>query len=141
MPPPSRRPDDRHEQPRGYDGHTGEVLTAGYVESEIMRLSSSIDTMLDELRGHAQAMADADHAYQVAYAKARHKARQHEGNGPKGRVTNDEAEDAAIRECDDLLRDTLVADVMYEVDKEVLRSLREQIGALRTIAANIRAMS
>lgn len=131
--------------PRGTDTadedglpYTG-PLTAAHVESEIMRLSQNMDEVTEELRNHAQAMAVAEHGYKLAYARAMMTARATlDGDGPKGRVTVDQAECFAIDQCEAELLEHLKTQVVYEVDRSLLQTLRSQVDALRTIAANIR---
>lgn len=117
------------------------VITAVEVESEIMRLSDGMDDELSVLVDVAQAAAEAEYAYKVGYAQAVLKAANVAGSGRNGLTTVDERENMALRDSDSLLRAHLVADVLYEVAREKLRTMRSQIDALRTIAANIRAQS
>lgn len=117
------------------------MITAGEVEGEIMRLSQAMDTGLEDLEQRAKEAAGAEHAYKVAFAKARLVARDEPGHGPKERTTDAEADDKATVRCDDELRKRLITDALHGVTQESLRTMRSQIDALRTIAANIRAQS
>lgn len=120
---------------------TGEVLTAGHVEAEIVRLSAAMDAALEELATYAVDAAQAEHAYKVQFAKEMLKAKNQPGSGPRGQTTDSVAEAKAIIHSDTELRERLVAEAFHGVTQEKLRTMRSQIDALRTISANIRAMT
>lgn len=118
-----------------------DILTAADVERAIARISAEMEDATHDLADLAENMAEAEVSYEVAFAKARIVARDQEGHGPKGRTTNDEADDRAIVQCEALLRDHLIKKAIHGACVEKLRTARSQLDALRTIAANIRAQT
>lgn len=118
-----------------------EPVSMARVEAEIVRLSDAMEDALDDLARRAQTAADAEHAYKVKYAKERLAAVSNGGHGPGGRCTADEAEDRATVRCDAELRARLVSDAYQGVAQERLRTMRSQVEALRTLAANVRSLS
>lgn len=121
--------------------HARGVLTAAEVERNIMLISTSMENLTNDLVSLANDAAEKEHAYRVAYAKARLVARDGEGHGPKGRTTNEEADDIATVECDALLRARLIAEAIHQAARDTLSTRRAQLDALRTIAANVRAQT
>lgn len=117
------------------------VLTAVEVEAEIMRLSDAMEAELGEMASQAQAAAEAEHAFKVAYAKRRLEAGFEDGNGRGGKTTVDEREDMALMATADLFKARLIAEALYDTAKERGRTRRSQIDSLRTLAANIRAQT
>lgn len=142
-PDPRRRRNDEDE-PRHLHAVTedGELVTPAYVEKEIVRLSNNMSDVTDGLSQLAQDMANAEVNYKRAWSREMIRARATlDGDGPKGRVTVDQAESFAIEHVHEELLAHLSATAMYDVAKEVLRTTRSQVDALRTIAANQRAQS
>lgn len=137
---PAPRP--RPQRPEGVAvGHHGEILTATMIEQAIMRLSAEMETLTHDLARRAEASADAEAKYKVKFAQQRLIARDGVGRGPGGRVSNDEADDIAIRACADELRGYLIAGALHGSLRDALFAKRAQMEALRTIAANIRAQT
>lgn len=122
---------------------SGEILTAGEVEQRIARASDAMDDLTDDFDQQAIDKAVAEATYKVKFAKERikHRARPGGGSGPGGRVTNDEADDHATVACEVELMNRLVTEEVLNATDQSLRSLRSQLDALRTLAANIRAQT
>lgn len=117
------------------------VLTAVEIESEIMRLSGALDDDLSLLADQALDNAHKEHAYKVARAIRNLEAGTMPGNGRDGRTTVDERDAIVVRDTQDVWLESLVAEALWETTKERLHTMRDQIKALQTIAANIRAQS
>lgn len=122
-------------------GHGGEVITAVMVEQRITRLSDELEALTGDLARFAHAAAEAEVTYKAKYAKCRMVARNGEGHGPGGRVSNDEADDRALGECEVELRAHLIAGAVYASARDAMFTKGRQLEALRTIAANIRAQT
>lgn len=119
--------------------HTGVLLTAADIERRITLLSDQMEELTYDLAKRAEVAALAEATYKVAFAKARLRARMQPGTGPRERTTNDEADDRAIRDCEEELTEHLITEALYNSARDALFSKRSQMDALRTIAANIRA--
>lgn len=118
-----------------------DVITAAEVEEKILTISDSMEEALDVLDAFAERSAEAEVTYKVAYAKSSLGASGRSGSGREGRMTVDEREATAILACEAQLRERLISEALYEVQREKLRTLRSQLDALRTISANIRAQT
>lgn len=100
------------------------------IEGEILRLSTVLEDSTDEFAKLAREAAEAEHAYKIAYhshllnATGTEKARiaTAETNSDKKRWAHKSSE--AVRDA----------------CQEKLRSLRSQLSALQTIAANTRSL-
>lgn len=119
----------------------GEILTAVEVEQAITRISNAMERDTLQLARLAEAASKAEVAYKVKFAQERIKARMQPGSGPKGRTTNDEADDMATVACADELAARLAAEAVHGSAVERMRTYRSQLDALRTLAANIRAQT
>lgn len=123
-------------------GEHGELLTQGEVEMRIMRLNDQLDDLTTELARLAEAAADAEVEYKKRYHASRVTGRATlDGNGPGGRVTNDECDDFAMEQAGDLFRGYKVTEGAYQAARDALRAKQSQLDALRTIAANIRSQT
>lgn len=145
-PPHPAGPDSRPVSRPRPSGHVvtdaGELLTQADVERRIMKLSDELDELTHALDQQARAAGEAEGDYKVAFHAARVTARAIlDGNGPGGRVTNDEAEDFAMEKSEDEFRTYKVAEAVYQSGRDALRAKMSQLDALRTIAANIRAQT
>lgn len=100
------------------------------VEQEILRISGLLDHQVGEVAKRARAAAEAEVAWKLAYARHSLIA---EGK------TVGERDAAALLECEDELKAHKYADAVLLAAQEAGRSLRAQIDALRTLAANQRA--
>jgi hypothetical protein len=106
-----------------------------------MRLSSELDDLLEELVDYATEDAKTEHAYGLKKAKVNLVASTLEGSGRGGMTTVDERESHVTIECEKEWLAHLISKSHYAVCKERIHAKRDQIGALQTISANIRAMS
>lgn len=123
-------------------GYGGEVITATMVEQRITKLSDELEALTGDLSRFAHTAAVAEVDYKASYAKARLRARDRaDGHGPGGRVTGDEADDHALKECEDAFRAHLIAGAVYSSARDAMFTKGRQLEALRTIAANIRAQT
>lgn len=93
---------------------------------EARRLSDLIDSGLTALRFQAHALADAEHAYRKAVARAWLAA-------PDGTAGSREA--WVNGECADLRRTRDIADGMRHAALEAVRSRRTQVSALQSLLA------
>lgn len=106
-------------------------LTIPEVESEILRLSARLEGETARLAqlGQAAGLSEIDH--KVARAQAFLKA-----EGPV---------DARSAQAEIATKDQMLArrrdEVLYDACRETLRTIRTQLDALRTIAANARAQA
>lgn len=105
-------------------------LAQTQIESEIVRLSDRLESLVDEVRGAAQEHAQADADYRVAYAAAFLAA-----TGPIGA-----REQIALAQCEDELRRRRVAEARLLGAQEAGRNTRAQLDSLRTLAANQRPL-
>lgn len=99
------------------------------VDGEIIRLSEVLDERVGEYSGLAVRAAEAEAAYRVAYAKA--------FLAVTGTVGAREAQ--ALVACESLLFERLLAEGVRDSCQESMRSIRAQLSALQTLAANERA--
>lgn len=111
------------------------------VESSIMKISNELEELVTDLANRAETAAQAEVTYKVKYAQKRLLARDAPGHGPGGRTSNDEADDRALRDCENELRAHLIAGALYGSLRDAMFTKGRQLEALRTIAANIRAMT
>jgi DNA-binding protein YbaB len=120
---------------------SGRVLTQGEVEAEIVRISDEMEDALSDLADKAVAAATTQVAWKVEKAKRNLLAGTQPGNGREGKTTVDEREAMVTRDTEDVWIAALIAEAYYKVEKERLETLRSQMDAMRTIAANIRAQT
>jgi hypothetical protein len=106
------------------------MLAQEDVESEIMRLSERCEQVTLQLAKRAIAAAEADAAFKVEYAKAYLVA---EGTVP-------EREAHAAIATQGAYRDHRIAEARFKSAAEAGRNARTQLEALRSIAANLRAL-
>lgn len=117
------------------------TLTAVEAEEDILRISQELDDLLSDLAAHARAKAMAEHAYGLKKARETLVARTRPGNGRDGNTTVDERDAYVKIACDQEWLAHLVAETLYEVDKERIHAMRSQLSSLQTICANLRAMT
>lgn len=108
------------------------TLTPAHIDAEIGRLSDILESKTNEFAVLARAAAESEVAHKTARAKA-----LLTSNGRSSDLR--EAEADAATEDQHLKRkiDEAVADAC----REAMRSLRTQLEALRTLAANLREMT
>jgi hypothetical protein len=99
------------------------------VEELIFKLMKRSSWVTKEVRRCAEAAAEAETAYRVAYAKAFLRA-----DGPVA-----EREAKATEACETELSDRKMADALLLSAQEAGRNVREQLQAARTLCANLRA--
>jgi ribosomal 50S subunit-associated protein YjgA (DUF615 family) len=102
------------------------------VENELVRFVNLLERATQEVgrRGRAAAIASAD--YRAGYARAIVAAR--------GATVSEREAEAAIA-TDELFRARVVADAALDAARDAARNMREQLGALRTIAASLRELT
>lgn len=126
---------------RRWSSQPGRVLTIVEIETMISDLCNDIEDLLDELFDYASRRATAEHAYGLAKAKRNLEAGTMPGNGRGGQTTVDEREAIVKRDTEEQWLASLIADAHYDVCRERIHAKRDELGALRTIAANIRAIT
>jgi hypothetical protein len=105
------------------------VITPAAAERELSRLSVKLEEQTDALALLLHAAAEADVNYKLAHARAL--------LGADGDTVG-EREAGAILACADLLRERRISEAVADAARESIRSLREQLGAVRSINANVR---
>ena len=105
------------------------------VENEILRLSSILETTTEEFRDQLVTSAKAQNEYRREYAKA---FVQHRLSDKMSEKTS---EQQAILDVEELLAFRLHHEALARGLEEKCRSLREQIGGVRTLSANVRAQT
>lgn len=107
-----------------------------------MRLSDELETLTETLVRQAADAAESEVDYKILYAKSRLIARDNpDGHGPGGRVSNDEADDLALKVSEREFRAHLIAQAIYGSSRDAMFTKGRQLDALRTIAANIRSQT
>lgn len=119
----------------------GEVVSQGEVERSILRLSDRLETMTSELITYAEAAKRAEVNWKRTAAATRIPRRVSGGHGPGGRATEQEIEDHVMVKHADLYEAYKIAEGVYESHRDAMFSVRAQMDALRTIAANIRSQT
>jgi hypothetical protein len=107
------------------------MLTAVDVESEIIRLSEKLEAETHALAVVAEEEARAEVAFKREFAR-----RFLEASGPM-----EERRQKATLLAEPQLTSYRIRDAVHSSKQELLRTLRAQMDALRTIAANIRGVS
>lgn len=105
-------------------------ISPAEVEGEILRLSALLETVTEAQADLGMNAGEAEVAYKVAYAKAMLRA---DGDTAKDR----EAQATIWTEAE--LRGRKISEAMHSVNVEQCRTIRAQLDALRTLAANARA--
>jgi hypothetical protein len=105
------------------------IITPAAAERELTRLSAKLEEKSDELVTLLEAPAEADVNYKLAHAR--------QLLGATGDTVS-EREAEAILACADLLRERRISEAVADACRESVRSLREQLGACRSINANVR---
>lgn len=93
-----------------------------------MRLSNRLEEETGNYAAHIQAAAEAEATYKSDHAKAYLRA--------TGTVSEREA--WADHKCEKEFRNHKITDALAKSSKEAMASLRDQIRALQTLAANVR---
>lgn len=112
-------------------------ITPHEIEQEIIRICGLLDTVPSKLAERGRDAAEKRTKAKVATAKAfiSHK------HVDAGRPPSDETcKSKALVECEDLVLVAEIADEAVEAAKEAGRSYRAQLDALRSVAANARAL-
>ena len=107
------------------------MLTQADVEDELVRLSDRLEESTHELAKHMQAYAQAEVNFKRAFAQTFVKA---EG-------AMDLREQIAVLETADERMAWRSAEALKDSTQELCRTYRNQIDALRTIGANVRAQT
>lgn len=100
------------------------------VESEILRLSARLEAATDEYARLITLAAEAEVEHKKAHAKATLRSTE-------GTVAQRDAE--AVLSCVNEIVQRKMTEAVAGAQKELLHSLRAQLSALQTLAANIRA--
>jgi hypothetical protein len=115
---------------------TDRLLTQGEVEHEIVRLSSLLEERTGEYADLCMSEAETD----IAYKRRRDTMLMNLSVvAPNGTATEKNARIAMV--CADEYAEQRLAEARTKSCKEALLSLRHQLDALRTLAANIRAQT
>jgi hypothetical protein len=104
--------------------------TPAQIESEIRRLARKLEDRTDELAGLFRGAAEADVAYRLAYAKALLVA---DGDTVSAREAH------ATLTTAELLLDRKVAEAVADAGRESVRSMRDQLSAVQSVGAMLRA--
>jgi hypothetical protein len=107
-------------------------MTPPETEAELERLSSRLEAKSNVLGTLLRKAAEADVAYRVAYAKAMLVAQE---------KTVAERESWATVQCEALLLERKISEAIADACRESVRSIREQLQAMRSINSNARTMS
>lgn len=113
--------------PNRYD----QPLSAAQVEGEIRRLCDRMEIFTEQLAREAEEAGRSEAAHKAAYASAFLKA--------EGSVSQREQE--ATLQTAAVFRARKIAEAHYYSTREALGTVRAQVDALRTIAANIRGQT
>lgn len=105
-------------------------VTPERVESEVRRLARKLEERTDELAELFRIAAEAEVAYRVGYAKALLRSDE--------RTVGRQEADATVATAD-LLQSRKIAEALAESAKESTRSLRDQISAVQSVGAMLRA--
>jgi hypothetical protein len=114
---------------------TNVILSQLDIEAEISRLSGILEDRTQNYGDAIQEAATAEARYRVAHAKAFVRARILE------KLAERTADATATVECEELLLDRKAKEGLARALEEACRSLREQLGAVRTLSANIRSQT
>lgn len=115
-------------------------ITPPEVEAEIVRFSNLLDKATAETAKRARTRARKKVAFKQAHAKAYLRAGQDREEGTKAPpIPEREALAVLATEAEELEYEE--ADALVESAKEAGRNLREQISAMRTLSANLRALT
>lgn len=107
-------------------------LAPAAVEAELERLSLKLKKKSDELAGLLEAAARADVAFRLSYAKALLRA--------DGDTVSEREAEATLATADELT-ERKTNGAVADAARESIRSLREQLGACRSINANTRTQA
>lgn len=132
MPPPSSK--------RTVD-EAGQIITAVEVERKMLQLSNELEDLTTVLAQQAEAAARAEVAWKKERALTRLRERAMGGTGPGGRATEAEVEDIAIEKHSDLLLEHRLSEGRFDATRDAMKVKQSQVDALRTIAANLRAVT
>lgn len=106
------------------------TVTPASVESEIRRLARKLEVKTDELADLFQSAAEADVLYRIEFAKALLLSQE--------KTVAEREADATVR-CAALLTDRKCKDAIADAARESCRSLRDQLNAVQSVGANLRA--
>lgn len=111
------------------------IVTQANIESEILRISGILEEQTGEFQDAIRSARHAEADYRLAFAKAfvRHRVTD--------KVAEKTAEHMALIDCEDLLYERKRTEGLERHLEEQLRSLRAQLDAVRTLAANVRAQT
>lgn len=107
-----------------------EPLSQVFIESEIVRLSGLAERVTTELAKRARDAAEADANYKRSHAQSFLMA--------QGKTVGDREAVAAL-ECDEEYTQRRITEALLLAAQEAGRNYRQQLSALQTLAANIRA--
>jgi len=112
------------------------ILNQTDIEKALVEEGRSLRRLVGAIRESAQAKAESETAFKVAFAKARLLARAGEG-----RVTEAFADDTAVVETEAERLKFLTADGVLMAQREELRICQSRIDALRTLMASVRSVT
>lgn len=99
-------------------------------EREIMRFVGLLETATTKVAKRGRAAAEADADYKIAFAKAL--------LASEGTVAERDAQATVATQQE--YRAKRAAEAVLEAAKEASRNMREQLGALRSVMANLRSL-
>lgn len=114
-----------------------DILNPVQVERAITTTLARLREANDELRVIAESAARTEVAYKVGFAQERLRAR----TNSELKVSNDHANDVAQMKTEQLLLDYKLADHALLTQRELIRSLGERLGGLRTLASGLRTQT
>ena len=112
------------------------ILTQTDIERALVEEGKSLRRLVNVIRDSAQAKAQAETTFKVAFAKQRLLARAGEG-----RVTEAFADDTAVVMTENERMAFLSADGVLMAQREELRICQSRIDALRTLMASVRSVT
>lgn len=106
------------------------MITPAEVEAELQRLMERLEEATVQMAAFGQEAGEAEVAHKVAFAQAFLRS-----DGPV--ATREQL--AVVATAEPMLR-RRIADAKLQAQRELLNTIRTQIDAVRTIAANIRSL-
>ena len=117
------------------------IVYQGDIEHEIERISGLLETATGQLATAAEDAANAEADYRVKYAQAFYSPTRFRPIDADTKLTEKIREALATDICSEELRTYKVASARSRALEEKCRQLREQLGALRTLSANVRVQT
>ncbi len=106
------------------------TITPRVIDDELRRLAHKLESRTDDLAELFNAASEAEAAYRVAFAKALLRSEEKT-------VARQEAD--ALLKCERLFIDRKCKEAVADAGRESVRSMRDQITAVQSVGANMRA--